>query len=70
MNRSSIAENASLYDKTPYKADHIEPDTISYSAKFYAKTHIPSLQNRHGNNTINDTVYTKYSPEYNLYCLK
>jgi len=70
MNTSSIAKNASAYDNTPSKKTHIEPDTIAYSSQFYAKYHIPSLQERPGNNTISAEIYTKFKPEYNLFCYK
>jgi len=70
MNRSTIAENASLYEKNKYVVEKVEPDTIAFSSKFYANNHIPTIQNRPGNNTINNTLYEKYSPNYNLFCLK
>jgi len=70
MNTSSIAKNASEYDNTPTIKTHIEPDTIAYSSQFYAKHHIPSIQERPGNNTINKEIYTKFKPDYNLFCYK
>jgi hypothetical protein len=70
MNNSSIAKNASLYDNSEYIKEHTEPDTFAYSSKFYAKNHIPSAQERPGNNTINVELYKKYKPEYNLFCYR
>jgi len=70
MNNSSIAFNASPFDNNPYSKEHVEPDTIAYSSKFYAKHHIPSIQERPGNNTINQDIYQKYKPEYNFFCYK
>ena len=70
MNSSSIAKNASDYDNTPYTVQRIEPDAVSYASQFYAKTHIPSFQERPGNNTFKTDVYTKYNPNYNIYCYK
>jgi len=70
MNNSSIALNASPYENTPYTKEHIEPDAIAYCSHFYAKHHIPAIQERPGNNTINNKIYEKYKPEYNLYCYK
>ncbi len=69
MNKS-IADNASSFSKGNYNIEIIEPDTIAFSSKFYAKNHIPSYQERPGNNTINSVIYNKYKPEYNLYCYK
>lgn len=69
MNRS-IADNASDYDNSPYTVQRIEPDAIAYTSQFYAKTHIPSYQERVGNNTINKDIYIKYNPNYNIYCYK
>lgn len=70
LNTSSIAKYASEYDNTPTTKTHTEPDTIAFSSQFYAKNHIPSLQERPGNNTISKEVYTKFKPEYNLFCYK
>lgn len=71
MNKSSLLDNASPYDNTPFTPpSRIEPDTFAYSAQFYAKNHIPSSRERLGNNTINPQIYQKYKPEYNLYCYK
>lgn len=69
MNKS-IADHASPYSKGVCNKEVVEPDTIAFSSKFYAKHHIPSYQERPGNNTINANVYNKYKPEYNLYCYK
>lgn len=68
MNNSTLAMNSSEYDNSPYNKEHVQPDTIIYSSYFYAKNHIPSLQERPGNNTINKDVYKKYKTDYNLYC--
>ena len=68
MNRSSIAYNASPYSKGEVKGVAMEPDTIAFSSQFYAKNHIPSYQERPGNNTLSQEIYHKYKPEYNLYC--
>jgi len=35
---------------------------------FYAKHHIPAIQERPGNNTINKDIYHKYKNDYNLFC--
>jgi hypothetical protein len=71
MNNSTLLINASKYDNTPLiTPERIEPDTYSYSAQFYAKNHIPSSQERPGNNSINSQIYQKYKPNYNLYCYK
>lgn len=70
MDKSSIAYNASPYKKGDVIKENVEPDTIAYSSKFYARHHIPSYQNRPGNNTINEVIYQKYKPNYNLYCYK
>lgn len=68
MNKS-IADNASSYNKKDIiNEEKIEPDTIAFSSKFYAYNHIPSYQERPGNNTLNKNIYNKYKPEYNLYC--
>ncbi len=69
MNKSFI-DNASSYKKGNVEKEKVEPDTIAFSSKFYAKHHIPSYQERPGNNTINSDIYNKYKPEYNLYCYK
>ena len=70
MNQSFIAKNASDYDNTPYTVQRIEPDAVAYASQFYAKNHIPSYQERVGNNTIKPDIYTKYNPNYNIYCYK
>ena len=70
MNNSSIAINAMPYDNSPVTKTHIEPDAIAYTSQFYAKHHIPSSQERPGNNSINPQIYQKYKPNYNLYCYK
>lgn len=70
MNNSSIAINAMPYDNTPSIKTHIEPDAFAYSSQFYAKNHIPAIQERPGNNTINKDIYQKYKNEYNLFCYK
>jgi hypothetical protein len=69
MNKS-IADNAMSYTKGEVTVEKVEPDTIAYSSKFYAKHHIPSYQERPGNNTINNEIYNKYKPDFNLYCYK
>jgi hypothetical protein len=71
MNNSTLLINASSYDNTPLiTPKRIEPDTYSYSSQFYAKHHIPSSQERPGNNSINPEIYQKYKPNYNLFCYK
>lgn len=71
MNKSILLKNASIYDNSPLMTpEKIEPDTIAYSSQFYAKNHIPSSQERPGNNSINPVIYDKYKPNYNLYCYK
>ena len=57
----SIADNASPYNKKDViNKEKVEPDTVSFSSKFYAPNHIPSYQERPGNNTLKQEVYTKY----------
>jgi len=68
MNNSSIAFNAMPYDNSPVSKTHIEPDAIAYTSQFYAKHHIPAIQERPGNNTINKDIYHKYKTDYNLFC--
>lgn len=68
MNNSSIALNAMPYDNSPVVKTHLEPDAIAYSSQFYAKHHIPAIQERPGNNTINKDIYHKYKNDYNLFC--
>ena len=69
MNNSSLLKTASNYDNSPFvPPSKVEPDTITYSAQFYAKHHIPSLQYRPGNNTTNSELYHKYKTNYNLLC--
>ena len=68
MNNSSIALNAMYYDNSPIIKTHIEPDAIAYCSQFYAKHHIPAIQERPGNNTINKDIYHKYKIDYNLFC--
>jgi hypothetical protein len=71
MNNSTLLINASTYDNSPFKTpERIEPDTFLYSSQFYAKNHIPSSQERPGNNSIKHEIYQKYKPNYNLYCYK
>jgi len=65
----SLADTASPYNKKEEYLIHApEPDTIAFSSYYYANNHIPSYQNRPGNNTLNKELYHKYKPEYNLYC--
>jgi hypothetical protein len=70
--------NAGLYSgyenfsKKPWGNDyilgHIKPDAIAYSQFFYAKNHIPGIQNRPGNNSYPSTdIYTNIN-NYNLQC--
>ena len=66
----SIADTASPYNKKDEYVKHApEADTIAFSSYFYARNHIPSYQNRPGNNTLKKELYQKYKPEYNLYCI-
>lgn len=61
MNRTSIADNASPYNKkNAIVKTQAEPDAIVYSSFFYAPHHVPSYQERPGNNTIKTEVYTRY----------
>lgn len=61
MPKPSIADNASFYDKRqPFEKTVTEPDAVAFSANFYASHHIPSYQERPGNNTIKPNYYTKY----------
>ena len=64
MNKS-IADNATSYTKGVVQKENVEPDTIAFSSKFYAKHHIPSYQERPGNNSINPEIYQKYKPIVN-----
>jgi len=60
LNKSSINN---------YDMPHIEPDALAYSKYFYAKHHIPGIQNRPGNNSYPSTdVYKQYLDNYNLQC--
>ena len=72
MNNSSIAENASPFNKRDIiKKTVVEPDTVTYSANFYAPHHMPSYQERPGNNTLKGSIYAAYKPKdayYNLSC--
>jgi hypothetical protein len=52
-----------------YSTGRIAPDALDYSKFFYAKNHIPAIQNRPGNNSYETTqVFTKYLDNYNLEC--
>lgn len=64
MNKS-IAYNASSYDNSPFVPPQKQtPDTISYSSQFYAKNHMPSFEERPGNNTIDTHLLSKFNPDY------
>jgi len=61
MTKLSIADNACSYNKRqPFTKTVTEPDAALYSAYFFAPHHIPSYQERPGNNTIKPNFYTKY----------
>lgn len=68
MNNSSLLNNASPYDKKPINPIKLDPDTFVYSSQFYAKNHVPSSQERPGNNTTNPKYSSKYNENYNLFC--
>lgn len=52
-----------------YSLGRIAPDALDYSKFFYAKNHIPAIQNRPGNNSYEETkIFTKYLDNYNLQC--
>lgn len=52
-----------------YSTGRITPDALEYSKFFYAKNHIPGIQNRPGNNLYETTIiYKKYLDNYNLQC--
>lgn len=52
-----------------YSTERIAPDALDYSKYFYAKNHIPAIQNRPGNNSYETTsVFKKYLDNYNLQC--
>lgn len=52
-----------------YSKGKIQPDALDYSKYFYAKNHIPGIQNRPGNNSYETTqVFRKYLDNYNLQC--
>lgn len=52
-----------------YSKGRIQPDALDYSKYFYAKNHIPGIQNRPGNNSYETTkVFRKYLDNYNLQC--
>jgi len=49
--------------------EKIIPDALEYSKYFYAKNHIPAIQNRPGNNSYESTqIFKKYLDNYNLQC--
>ena len=53
-----------------YKLGHIKPDALEYGKYFYAKRHIPGIQNRPGNNTYKNTEnnFARNSKVHNLTC--
>jgi hypothetical protein len=52
-----------------YDIGRVEPDALEYTKFFYAKNHIPGIQNRPGNNSYATVeVYKKYLDNYNLQC--
>jgi hypothetical protein len=52
-----------------YSIGRVEPDALEYSKFFYAKNHIPGIQNRPGNNSYATVdIYKKYLDNYNLQC--
>lgn len=52
-----------------YYPGRIAPDALDYSKFFYAKNHIPAIQNRPGNNSYEETqIFKKYLDNYNLQC--
>jgi hypothetical protein len=57
------------YKPMNYDIGRVEPDALEYAKFFYAKNHIPGIQNRPGNNTYSTVdVYKKYLDNYNLQC--
>jgi hypothetical protein len=72
MNKSSIADNASPFNKRDVITKTVvEPDTVTYSSNFYAPHHMPSYQERPGNNTLKTSIYSTYKAQdtyYNLSC--
>jgi len=57
------------YKPLNYTIERVEPDALEYAKFFYAKNHIPGIQNRPGNNTYSTVdVYKKYLDNYNLQC--
>ena len=79
MNTLPNKLNAGLYtgdvnfSKKPWGNDYsigrVEPDALNYAKFFYAKNHIPGIQNRPGNNTYTTVdVYRNYLDNYNLQC--
>lgn len=68
MNKSSIADNASPFNKRDVITKTVvEPDTVTYSSNFYAPHHMPSYQERPGNNTLKTSIYSTYKPIDNLF---
>jgi hypothetical protein len=52
-----------------YDIGRVEPDALEYTKFFYAKNHIPGIQNRPGNNSYPTVeIYKKYLDNYNLQC--
>lgn len=51
-----------------YRHEHIPADAGAFASQFYAKSHIPSYQNRPGNNTINSDLVKPSGNPYNIYC--
>ena len=73
MNELPNNYNAANFQKKQWGKDYsigrVEPDALEYAKFFYAKNHIPGIQNRPGNNTYSSIdVYKKYLDNYNLQC--
>jgi hypothetical protein len=52
-----------------YTTGRVEPDALEYAKFFYAKNHIPGIQNRPGNNSYSTVdIYKRYLDNYNLQC--
>lgn len=51
-----------------YRHEHIPADAALFASQFYAKYHIPSYQNRPGNNIIKSELIKPVGYPYNLQC--
>lgn len=73
MKNAGIYSGDISFSKQPwgndYRQPRVDPDAAAYAAQFYAKNHVPSYQNRPGNNTVKSNYIQTYNnPNYNLSC--